>query len=153
MRDWLVPDGSLRDAYVFATTTADWQAFIDLVRTKGWWFSYSEDGRACRMPAHVEEIFARRQDRGLLLQIRPVPDIAINVHFFGEEEIEADFAPAELQGQERLDVLCGFLRAVGRQVGKPVVFTPENRPDLPIIVFDPRTDLVQRPASGRREGE
>jgi hypothetical protein len=32
----------------------------------------------------------------------------------------------ELQGQDRLDVLCSFLRAIGRRLGKPVVMTPEG---------------------------
>jgi hypothetical protein len=38
VREWFEPDGSLLDAYVFDTTVADWQAFVDLVQSKGWWF-------------------------------------------------------------------------------------------------------------------
>lgn len=44
----------------------------------------------------------------------------------------------ELQGQERLDVLCGFLRAIGRRLGKPVVMTPEGDWEHrhPVLGFD-----------------
>jgi hypothetical protein len=70
VREWFQPDGSLLDAYVFDTTVGDWQAFVDLVRSKGWWFAYSEDGRPGRLPARVEDVFARRGEMALLLQVR-----------------------------------------------------------------------------------
>lgn len=136
VREWFEPDGSLLDAYVFDTTVADWQAFVDLVRSKGWWFAYSEDGRPRRLPARVEDVLARRGEMAVVLQVRPVPEVLVNVHFFTDEEIEADFSPEVLQGQERLDLLCSFLRAVGRRLGKPVVLTPESLPDRPLIGYD-----------------
>ncbi|MER6950548.1 hypothetical protein ABT294_41665 [Nonomuraea sp. NPDC000554] len=91
---------------------ADWQVFVDLVRSKGWWFAYSEDGRPVR--DRVEDVLARRGEMSVLLRIRPIPEVLVNVHFFTDAEIEVDFEPLELQGQERLDVVCAFLRAVGR---------------------------------------
>jgi len=142
VREWFEPDGSLLDAYVLDTTAADWQAFVDLVRTKGWWFTYSEDGRPGRLPGRVEDVLARRGETAVLLQIRPVPEILVNAHFFTDEEIEVDFSREELQGQERLDVLCGFLRAVGRRLGRPVVLTPENASEDPLIGYDVTTDRV-----------
>jgi hypothetical protein len=158
VREWFLPDGSLLDAYVFDTAVDDWQAFLDLVRSKGWWFAYSEDGRPRRLPARVEDVFARRGEMVLLLQVRPAPEVLVNVHFFTGEEIEVDFSPEELQGQERLDLLCGFLRAVGRRLGKPVILTPESSPDHPLIGYDIDADRViavaSRPGSalsGREE--
>jgi hypothetical protein len=41
-------------------------------------------------------------------------------------EIDFDVDLRELQGQERPDVPCGFLRAIGRRLHKPVVMTPEG---------------------------
>jgi hypothetical protein len=142
VREWFEPDGSLLDAYVFDTTVADWQAFVDFVRSRGWWFAYSEDGRPRRLPFRVEDVLARRGEMAVLLQVRPVPEVRVNVHFFTDEEIEVDFAPEELQGQERLDLLCSFLRAVGRRLGKPVVLTPENLADRPLIGYDVGADRV-----------
>jgi hypothetical protein len=142
VRQGFEPDGSLLDAYVFDTTVADWQAFVDLVRSRGWWFAYSEDGQARRLPERVEVVLARRTEMAVLLQIRPVPEVLINAHFFTEEEIEVDFDPRELQGQEQLNVVCAFLRAVGRRLGKPMVLTPENGPAHPLIGYDPDADRV-----------
>ncbi|GAA2637977.1 hypothetical protein SMC26_23100 [Actinomadura fulvescens] len=136
------PDGSLLDAYVFDTTVADWQNFVDLVRSAGWWFAYSEDGQVGRLPDRVEGVLARSGELALLLQVRPVPEVLVNVHFFVEEEIEADFDPRELRGQEQLDAVCVFLRAVGRRLGKPVVLTPENGPAYPLIGYDLAADQV-----------
>jgi hypothetical protein len=147
VREWFEPDGSLLDAYVFDTTVADWQAFVDLVRSKGWWFAYSEDGRPRRLPYRVEDVLARRGEMAVLLQVRLVPDVLANVHFFTDEEIEVDFAREELQGQERLDLLCSFLRGVGRRLGKPVVLTPENLSDHPLIGYDIDADRVVAIAS------
>lgn len=142
VRGWFEPDGSLLDAYVFETSVADWQAFVDLVRSRGWWFDYLEDNRSTRLPHRVEDVLERRRERGVLLQVRPVPEILINVHFFTSEEIEVDFAPQELQGQAQLDTACGFLRAVGRRLGRPMVLTPENGPHHPLIGYDVTTDRV-----------
>lgn len=143
VRKWFEPDhGLLLDAYIFGTTVADWQAFVDLVRSRGWWFAYSEDRRPRRLPYRVEDILARRGEMAVLLQVRLVPEVLVNVHFFTDEEIEVDFAPEELQGQERLDLLCGFLRAVGRRLSKPVVLTPESAPDHPLIGYDINADRV-----------
>jgi hypothetical protein len=142
VRAWFEPDGSLVDAYVFDTTVADWQDFLDLVRSSGWWFSYREDGQAKQLPDRAEEVFGRDDQAAVLLQIRPVPEVLINVHFFTSDEIEIDFAPEELQGQERIDVFCRVLRAIGRRLGKPVVVTPESSPGLPWATYDLDTDRV-----------
>lgn len=55
VRDWFEPDGSLLDGYVFETTVADWQALVDLVRSRGWWFDYLEEGRSTRLPHRVAD--------------------------------------------------------------------------------------------------
>ena len=145
VRERFIPDGSLLDAYVFDTTMTDWQVFVDLVRSRGWWYSYREDGRSRRLPFPIDEVFTRRQEMGVVLQVRPVPQLLVNAYFFTSDEIEVDFAPAELQGQERLDVLCGFLRAIGRGLGKPVVLTPESSPGRPLIEYDVTTDRFAAP--------
>ena len=74
VREWFQPDGSLLDAYVFDATVGDWQAFVDLVQSKGWWFAYSEDGRPRRLPACVEDVFAQRGEMVSLQQVRPSAD-------------------------------------------------------------------------------
>jgi hypothetical protein len=53
--------------------------------------------------------------------------------------------PGTLQspwGQERLDAFCGFLRRIGRRLGKPVLMNPEGDCGHPVLGFDVETDRV-----------
>lgn len=63
--------------------------------------------------------------------------------FYSVEEIDFDVDLRELQGQERLDVLCGFLAVIGRWLGKPVVMYCEGgHPSHPVLGFDVESDQV-----------
>ncbi|MFS4093851.1 hypothetical protein [Streptomyces sp. AF1A] len=41
-----------------------------------------------------------------------------------------------------VDTLCGFLRAIGRRLGKPVVMTAEGDHGNPVLGFEPAADRV-----------
>lgn len=62
--------------------------------------------------------------------------------FHAPEEIDFDVDLCELQGQERLDVFCGFLRAIGRRLGKSVLMDPEGDYGHPVLGFDVEADRV-----------
>lgn len=62
--------------------------------------------------------------------------------FHAQKEIDFDVDLRELQGQERLDVFCGFLRAIGRRLGKPVLMDPEGDYGHPVLGFDVEADRV-----------
>jgi hypothetical protein len=141
-------DGSLLDAYVFGVSMADWQHFIDVVRAQQWRLDYTVDGSSQPLPQQYGDIIAARSDASTTLTIWPTPDIAVNTHFFSDDEIEFDFEPGELQGQDRLDVLCAFLRTIGGTLNKPVVLTPENNPDWPLLTYTPDDDRVTATRSG-----
>lgn len=48
----------------------------------------------------------------------------------------------EMQGQNGVDVLCGFLSVVGRRLGKAVMMTAEGDYGHPALGFDPAVDGV-----------
>ncbi len=56
--------------------------------------------------------------------------------FHADDEIDFDVDLRELQGQDRLDVLCGFLREIGRRLGKQVLMDPEGEYGHPVLGFD-----------------
>lgn len=63
--------------------------------------------------------------------------------FYAAEKIDFDVDLRELQGQERLDVLCGFLTAIGRRLGKPVLMDSEGGDgSRPVLGFDVAADRV-----------
>ena len=133
--------GVLPDVCVAGVTMSDWQAAIDLPRTKGWAYEYEEDGRILRMPARVEDIFDRASHASTLVRVWPYPDLLAIVRPWSVDEVSFDVDLRELQGQQQLDKLCVLLRAVGRRLQKPVLMYPEG--------FDVRPDLAYRPEVDR----
>ena len=61
-----------------------------------------------------------------MLRVWLAPSIVAIVRPYAAEQIDFDVDLRELQGQERLDVLCEFFRAIGRALGKPVLMTWEG---------------------------
>jgi hypothetical protein len=134
-------NGVLPDVCVPNTSIEDWQAVFDLVRSKGWRYEYSVDGVALRLPA-AELTLALRDEASPRLNVWPHPDVLVIFRPYAEETVDFDVDLRHLQGQERWDALCGFLRAVGRRLGKPVVMTPEGEPERPVLGFDVTTGRV-----------
>ncbi|MEH0937760.1 hypothetical protein [Micromonospora psammae] len=138
--EWFEPDGSLLDAYVLDADETDWQRVIDLVRSQGWRFDYTVEGQSLPLPQRAADIFAHRCEAAVTMHIWPAPQLMVNTHFFSEDEVEFDFDRTELQGQNQLDLLCCFMRSLGRQLGKPVRLTPENSPEHTLVIYSPGHD-------------
>ncbi|GAA4525162.1 hypothetical protein [Amycolatopsis samaneae] len=65
-----------------------------------------------------------------------------------EDRIDFDVDLRELQGQDRLDLFCGFLRAIGTCLAKPVSMATEGGgPGEVFLRFDPVADEVRLTAS------
>ncbi|MFJ2398131.1 hypothetical protein ACIOTI_36050 [Streptomyces sp. NPDC087843] len=137
-------EGYLPDVWVAGTGVEDWQAVIDLIVASGWPREYSEGGVVMPLP-RAGEVLSRPADAECAdLRVWPAPDVLAIFRLESAEEIGFDVDLRELQGQERLDVLCGFLRAIGHRLGKPVVMTPEGDWDQshPVLGFDVESDRV-----------
>ncbi|MGR3867345.1 hypothetical protein ACUXZZ_02025 [Streptomyces graminifolii] len=146
-------EGCLPDVWVTGTTVRDWQAVLDLIAVSDWRSEYSE-GDAVMPTPRAGEVLSRPADAECAdLRVWPTPDVLAIFRLQSAEEIGFDVDLRELQGQERLDVLCGLLRAIGRRLGKPVVMTPEGDWDRsrPVLGFDPESGrvelLAERPIS------
>ncbi|MFW5417772.1 hypothetical protein J0910_14265 [Nocardiopsis sp. CNT-189] len=133
--------GSLPDLRVPDTAVSDWQALLDLVVERGWRHRYAEGGAAAPLPRAQA---ALSRPAGAELRVWPSGGVLAIFRFCAPEEIDFDVDLRELQGQERLDILCGFLAAIGRRLGKPVLMDPEGDRGRPVLGFDVRTDRVIR---------
>lgn len=134
--------GSLPDLRVPDTSVEDWQALLDLVSASGWRFQYAVGEDVLPLP-RAEAVLSRPADAELAcLSVWPAAEVSAVFRFYGPAEIDFDVALRELQGQERLDVFCGFLRAIGRCLGKPVLMDPETDPGYPVLGFDVEADRV-----------
>lgn len=77
------------------------------------------------------------------LEVRPTADVLAIFRFHAAEAIDFDVDLRELQGQERLDVFCRFLTAIGRRLGKPVLMDNEGGDGTcPVLGFDIAADRV-----------
>ncbi len=134
--------GSLPDLRVPDASVEDWQAVLDLVEARGWQCQYSEGETVLPVP-RAETVLSRPADAECPnLRVWPTADVLAIFRFHDDDEIDFDVDLRELQGQERLDVFCNFLREIGRRLGKPVLMDPEGNYGHPVLGFDIEADRV-----------
>ncbi|MFF4349054.1 hypothetical protein [Streptomyces sp. NPDC001530] len=143
VRNFFDPDlmGALPDVSVEGTSVEDWQVVFELVRSSGWAWEYLEGGVAGPLPP-AAEVLTRADAETVDLRVWPVPGVLVIFRPMSAEEIDFDVDLHELQGQAGVDVLCGFLAAVGRRLGKPVAMTAEGDYGNRVLGFDPAADRV-----------
>lgn len=75
VKQFFDPDrmGTLPDVCVPGTSPEDWQAVLDLVRSRGWSYACSEDGAAVRLP-RAADMPAAGDGVGRVLRVWPLPD-------------------------------------------------------------------------------
>ncbi|AWI32847.1 hypothetical protein DDW44_00345 [Streptomyces tirandamycinicus] len=134
--------GTLPDVCVPNASVADWQAVLDLVAEKGWKSHYTEGESVLPVPA-AEAVLSRPADAECPnLRVWPADDVLAIFRFHADDEVDFDVDLRELQGQERLDAFCGFLREIGRRLGKPVLMYPEGDCGHPMLGFNVEEDRV-----------
>ncbi|MEU3231906.1 hypothetical protein ACIQFP_00140 [Nocardiopsis alba] len=139
--------GALPDLRVPDTSPRDWQALLDLVRESGWGHRYSEGSTVLPLP-RARDVLTRPSDGECPeLRVRPVVGVVAIFRFLDAGEIDFDVDLRELQGQERLNILCDFMAAIGRRLGRPVLMDPEGDRGRPVPGFDVRADRVIRLAA------
>ncbi|MEU1284460.1 hypothetical protein [Kitasatospora sp. NPDC005856] len=144
VRNFFDPDlmGALPDVSVEGTSVEGWQAVFDLVRSSGWAWEFLEGGVAGPLPPAAEVLTRPADAETVDLRVWPVPGVLVIFRPMSAEEIDFDVDLRELQGQEGVDVLCRFLTAVGRRLGKPVAMTAEGDYGHPVLGFDPAAERV-----------
>ncbi|NES26324.1 hypothetical protein GCE86_27885 [Micromonospora terminaliae] len=128
VREWFDPfeNGSLPDVIVPGTTLTDWETLLRLIRSEGWRCEYDFRERGLPLPASAADLFT--VDKGWLqtLHVWPDPGMEWSVRPARPDVIDSDVSLFEIQGQERLDVFCGFLRTLGKTLDKRVLVYAEG---------------------------
>ena len=135
-------DGSLRDIYVLNASIADWDTFIQTLPGMSYRTEFLIDDEAAILPAVAMALFDRRADHAPLLRLF-AGSVMLHCHFFSDQELEFDLDPREVQGALEFQGVLDFMRNVGGVLDKPVILTPENQPERPMISFDPRGGQFQ----------
>lgn len=144
VQDFFDPDlmGALPEMSVEDASVEDWQAVFDLVRLRGWTWEYSVGGVVGPLPPAAEVLSRPADAETVDLRVWPVPGVLVIFRPMSADEIDFDVDLRELQGQAGVDTLCGFLAAIGRWLGKPVVMTAEGDYGNPVLGFVPAADRV-----------
>jgi hypothetical protein len=152
VKNFFDPDlmGTLPDVSVGGVSVEDWQAVLDLVRSSGWAWEYREGEVVGSLPS-AEVVFARPAGSEMVdLRVWPDPAVLAIFRPYSADSIDFDVDLRELQGQQRLDILCAFLATIGRRLGKPVLMAPEGDEEYPVLGFQPEADRVVLLADPRR---
>jgi hypothetical protein len=124
--------------YVFNMSMNDWEKFLTVASSRG--LTYSFDGEAQSLPS-VEHLFDGRGGSHLIA-IR-IGSASVNCHFFVASELELDIDPKEVCNDLQHDQLLEFAEAISSALQKPIVVTPENMPESPILSFEPSASQWQ----------
>lgn len=135
--------GSLPDVYVLGASPEDWQSVLDLVVARRWTFQYCEGAAVLPLPTAAAVLSRPADAECPELRVWPSADVQAIFRFYAANEIDFDVDLRELQGQERLNVFCGFLTAIGRCLGKAVLMDSEGGDGShPVLGFDVEADRV-----------
>ncbi|ONF70705.1 hypothetical protein [Amycolatopsis keratiniphila] len=145
VRSFFDPDlmGAFPDVFVPDTSAEDWQRVFDLVEARGWQREFRQGGLTLPLSSAAEGLLRGPDAELVELRVCPVPGVLAIFRLTTAEEIDFDVDLRELPGQAGVDILCGFLTDIGRELGKPVLMTPEGgSPDHAVLGFDPEHDRV-----------
>lgn len=134
-------DGSLRDIYAFKTTIDDWNRLLSLSSSLGE-SAYFCDGDEAPLPSNANSIF-EDTDHSHLIRLN-LGGPVINIHFFVVDEIELDLDPREITSQADLDLVLNFCARIGQEIGRDIVITPENSPEIIYLCYLADQDKWQR---------
>lgn len=134
--------GALPDVEVLDTSTQDWQKVFDLVQSSGWTWEYLVGDVVTPLPPAAEVLARSPGDEVLTLRVCPAADVLVIFRPWSADWIDFDVDLRELQGQRGVDLLCDFLGAIGRTLGKRVLMSAEGDLGHPVLGFDPAADRV-----------
>ncbi len=140
LRQEFEEDGALRDIYATEVDEGAWErAYQFLLAQPGLVFRVA--GEESLVPPSAMAWIRLHETGSPLLQFKR-GGIEFACHFFCNDEIELDFWPQAIEGQESLDDLGLFISELGRAARRDIVVTHENGPELRILRYDLALDHV-----------
>ncbi|MET3421875.1 hypothetical protein BJ973_001087 [Actinoplanes tereljensis] len=140
VKQWFNPaeNGSAPDVIVAGTTLTHWQLVLDLIRSRGWPCRYERGDRETAVPDSAADLFpGEDREPRTLLTVWPDPDLEWMIRPQAMVEILSDVDLHQIQGQQRLDAFCRFLRTLGDAVQKDVfVYSEGDNTYPPMMTYD-----------------
>jgi hypothetical protein len=134
-------DGTWLDIYGPDNAAATWGQFLHALPGWRWPYRYTHAGDPSELPSALGQ-FSEHLALGPLLQIQ-VGRVALNCHFFAEDQIELDLDPREVQGEADLRELVAFITCLSATLEGPVALTPENAPSYELVHVDAARGILR----------
>lgn len=141
-KDWMYPDGALRDIIIPDTSSDDWDCFLAAVRDWDYRAEFVFGSKPMDIPLSYGEIVELQNHDPTLLKLF-VGSLQVNCHFFAGPEIEFDIDPREVRSKVEFDQLLEFIEKVGQLFSKRVLLTMENTPGDVIIQYEPTASSTE----------
>src|SRR5690349_2034119 len=111
-RQIYLEDGSLRDIYMFGTSSNDWEKWVNLVNEKYEveFFDEKTNSKKDKIDFSVVQDYWSDSGRGLVSATVKVGTVNVQCLFFDNCEIENDIDPKEFRSLEDHRNLIGYLR-------------------------------------------
>jgi hypothetical protein len=154
VREIFVREGHGTLFRVVDTTASSWQAVLDLVRSRRWRHDYEEEGAAVPMPERATDILDRAEDANPALWVWPNSVLLAVFDPVCAQEVEFSIDLLQVQGQQRFDLLCEFLRTIGQLLDRPVIMArddDDSDTDVAYLAYRPEVDrfMIVRPPGGK----
>lgn len=133
-----VPDG-----FVSGVSVADWRALLDLVRDQGWGLDVQHRREPAPVPERLETLFGARRLGVWVLNVTLPGGQRVRFWPVTPDPMQFEIHTLDFQGQERLDQLWAFLRALGRRLRRPVVLCDLTE-NVALYRYDVEGDRVVR---------
>jgi hypothetical protein len=138
IKDYLAPDGALRDFYIQDIGKPEWDRFIAIAPRLVQRAVFSWGEQELPLPAKFSDIYTMQQKNPTMLSMW-VAGSKVNCHFFTDSEIELDFVPNDFQDEKKWIDLFAFFQALVNALGKKGVMTHENSKESVIDEVLPNT--------------
>ena len=135
--EYLESDGALRDFYIEATSSDDWNRLLAAIPSIAPKHEFTHKGCSTLLPRSLADIENMQKEDPTTLHIT-IADAVVNCHFFCQDEIEMDFRPEDFRNPVKWEQLTAFLQKVVNVVGKPGIITMENWKDTVIDRLEPK---------------
>ena len=134
--------GELRDIYVLNTDERDWQRVLDHLHGTDLPLTFRVDGRPVPLPVSIQEILTLRQHAAPQLGI-DLEGVLLACYFFTPSVIEFDLDPRDVLRPVQADQVIAFMQDLADLLGKPVILSPENHPEEPLLRREPAAQVVR----------
>ena len=128
-------DGAWLDIYVLNASREDWKKWIEYVNNKFELSFYHGENRSEEKQISFEAVSDLWDGKTEFTNDATIKldKMSIKCNFFDDAEIENFFDPGEVESIEDHNKLINYMIEMSRIIGKTVIMTPENRPELVYI--------------------